>query len=53
MLYERAIASMTRAARSPFFGGSEKTICYEGLDLVREQVFERASDELARRGHQV
>jgi hypothetical protein len=53
ILHERAIASMIQAARSPFFGGSEKAVCYEGLDLVREQVFERVSYELTRRGYQV
>jgi hypothetical protein len=44
---------MIKAARSPFFGGTETTVSYEGLTVVREEVFERVSDELIRRGYNI
>ena len=52
-LYQQAIDFMIRAARSPFFGGTETTVSYEGLTVVREEVFERISDELIRRGYNI
>ena len=52
-LYQQAVDCMIRAARSPFFGGTETTVSYEGLTVVREEVFERVSDELIRRGYNI
>ena len=52
-LYQQAIDCMIKAARSPFFGGTETTVSYEGLTVVREEVFERVSDELIRRGYNI
>jgi hypothetical protein len=44
---------MIEAARSPFFGGTETTVSYEGLAVVREEVFECVRDELVRRGYHI
>lgn len=52
-LYRQAIDCMIKAAHSPFFGGSETTVSYEGLAVVREEVFERVKDELIRRGYRI
>ena len=52
-LHQQAINYMIKAARSPFFGGTETTVSYEGLAVVREEVFARVSDELIRRGYNV
>jgi hypothetical protein len=52
-LHQQAIDYMIQAARSPFFGGTETTVSYEGLAVVREEVFLRISDELIRRGYNV
>jgi hypothetical protein len=51
--YQLAIDYMIKAARSPFFGGTETTVSYEGLAVVREVVFARVSDDLIRRGYNV
>jgi len=50
-LYERANDCMIQAAHSPFFGGTKTSVSYEGLDVVRELVFERIYDELIKRGY--
>jgi hypothetical protein len=50
-LYERANDCMIRAAHSPFFGGTKTHVSYEGLEIVRELVFERVRDELIARGY--
>jgi hypothetical protein len=52
-LYQKAIDCMIKAAHSPFFGGTETTVSYEGLAVVREEVFERVRDELVRRGYHI
>ena len=52
-LYQQAIDCMIEAARSPFFGGAETTVSYEGLTVVREEVFERVRDELVKRGYHI
>jgi hypothetical protein len=52
-LYQQAMDCMIRAARSPFFGGTKTTVSYEGLTVVREEVFERVSDKLLRWGYQI
>jgi hypothetical protein len=52
-LYQQAIDSMIKAAHSPFFGGTETTVSYEGLAVVREVVFECVEDELITRGFRI
>ena len=52
-LYQQAIDCMIEAAHSPFFGGTETTVSYEGLAVVRGEVFERVRDELVRRGYNI
>lgn len=52
-LNQLAIDCMIKAARSPFFGGTETTVSYDGLAVVREEVFERVRDELVRRGYPI
>jgi hypothetical protein len=52
-LYQQAVDCMVKAAHSPFFGGTETNVSYEGLAVVREVVFERVSDELIRRGYNI
>ena len=52
-LWQLAIDCMIQAARSPFFGGTETTVSYEGLAVVREEVFARIADELIKRGYNV
>ena len=51
LLYKRANDWMIEAAHSPFFGGTKTSTTYEGIDVVRELVFERVSDELIKRGY--
>ena len=51
--HQKARDCMIKAAQSPFFGGSEKQVCYEGLEAIREEVFELVSDELIRLGHRI
>ena len=50
-LYERANECMIQAAHSPFFGGTDTSLSYAGLDVVRELVFELIYDELIKRGY--
>ena len=52
-LHQQAINYMIKAAHSPFFGGTETTVSYAGLDVVREEVFALVSEELIRRGYNV
>lgn len=52
-LFRQANDYMIEAAHSPFFGGTKARISYEGLDIVRELVFERVHDELIRRGYPI
>lgn len=51
LLYKRANDCMIEAAHSPFFGGTKTSITYEGVEVVRELVFERVRDELIKRGY--
>ena len=51
LLYERANDCMIEAALSPFFGGTRTSITYDGVEVVRELVFERVRDELIKRGY--
>jgi hypothetical protein len=51
--HQKARECMIKVARSPFFGGSANGICYEGLDLVRDEVFELVSVELTKLGHRI
>ena len=50
-LQERARYCMIEAAHSPFFGGTKTAVSYEGLDAVRELVFDRVREELAVLGY--
>lgn len=52
-LYKQAIDRIIEAASSPFFGGTKTTVSQEGLDVVRELVFERVGDELKKRGYKI
>jgi hypothetical protein len=52
-IHQQAINCMIKAAHSPFFGGTETTVSYEGLTVVREEVFERVEVELVRRGYRI
>ena len=51
--HQKARDCMIKAAQSPFFGGNENQICYEGLEVIREEVFELVSHELIRLGHRI
>ena len=51
LLYKQANDCMIEAAHSPFFGGNKASIMYEGIDVVRDLVFERVRDELITRGY--
>jgi hypothetical protein len=42
---------MIQAAHSPFFGGTKTYVSREGIEVVRELVFERWRDELIARGY--
>lgn len=50
-LYKRANDCMIRAAHSPFFGGTKTYVSREGIEVVRELVFESWRDELIARGY--
>lgn len=50
-LFKRANDCMIRAAHSPFFGGTETYVSREGIEVVRELVFEHWRDELIVRGY--
>jgi hypothetical protein len=50
-LYKRANDCMIQAAHSPFFGGTKTYVSREGIEVVRELVFERWRDELIARGY--
>lgn len=50
-LHEQARNCMIQAAHSPFFGGTKTAVSYEGLDAIRELVFERMREEFSIRGY--
>ncbi len=50
-LYKRANDCMIQAAHSPIFGGTKTYVSREGIEVVRELVFERWRDELIARGY--
>lgn len=50
-LYKRANDCMIQAKHSPFFGGTKTYVSREGIEVVRELVFERWRDELIARGY--
>ena len=52
-LYQQAIDCMIEAAHAPFFGGTKTTVSYEGLDIVRDLVFERVRCKLIMRGYPI
>ena len=52
-LYRQANDCIIEAAHSPFFGGVKSSVSYDGLDIVRELVFERVRYELSRRGYPI
>ena len=52
-LQRRANDCMIKAAHSPFFGGTISSISYEGIEAVRELVFDRVRDELIRCGYPI
>ena len=52
-LYQQAMDRMVEAGCSPFFGRTKMKASDEGLEVVRELVFERVGDEPKRCEYQI